>query len=642
MDLSSSSEEDLFAAKTAFTDNPPLSPYGDSAEERYISSFSSYRTVESSVVTSNSVSNSAINGPTEPQEIDPIQGGRVGLGNLGNTCFLNSTLQCLLAADELSIKLAQDMKDGLLSREKFFTTALASLFLQMWRKPPKSSSVASAVDPRALKVALGRVDHRFVGYHQEDSQEALAIILDRLHEDLKKSATFEGTNDPDGWLRYSAKEDSFIRELFHGQLRSNLTCAACGHCSQTFDPFCFLNLPFPRLKPAEPAKPVKKTSFTIACFNDTITSPHNAYFKIFRDFSSPSEFNSYFSGAGVCIVKMDARGSKLKEVLTRTPASDDLQTSKTKNMIAYRLDYSSTSFLVTLKYELGSGYPILVSLPYGQEFTLENFIKEFFDNKLKQIVKQRYTSELGTFNEIVNAFHSQPDLHFDLQEIERINPFLYNVVIEARDTKEVSTLFGSIEEFFDTVSDTTKLDDKDDEEEDELLNNLYVNRNKATYPPRVTLAECIETFMAQESVTAVCEKCKTDGPASKKLDLWRLPPILILHLKRFSFASAGSSIYYSYGGSAGSKISSQVDFPVTESLKLKNLHDETFKDYELFAVSQHYGSLNFGHYTAVTWHRGQKCWSLADDGNITRYAGPDDWLSGAQESAYVLFYRQRQ
>lgn len=87
-----------------------------------------------------------------------------------------------------------------------------------------------------------------------------------------------------------------------------------------------------------------------------------------------------------------------------------------------------------------------------------------------------------------------------------------------------------------------------------------------------------------------CPKCKEHRQASKKLDLWRLPEILVIHLKRFS-----------YNRFSKSKLGTFVDFPV-EDLDLTHyiVHrtSEVSERYSLYAIVNHYGSLSGGHYTA--------------------------------------------
>lgn len=87
-----------------------------------------------------------------------------------------------------------------------------------------------------------------------------------------------------------------------------------------------------------------------------------------------------------------------------------------------------------------------------------------------------------------------------------------------------------------------------------------------------------------------CPTCKEHRQASKKLDLWRLPDILIIHLKRFSYTRF-----------LNNKLESFVDFPI-EDFDLSNyILSESNKDrprYKLYAISNHYGGLGGGHYTA--------------------------------------------
>lgn len=48
----------------------------------------------------------------------------------------------------------------------------------------------------------------------------------------------------EAWKDYQERNDSKIVDLFHGLLKSRLTCT-CGNISVTFDPFCYLSLPLP-------------------------------------------------------------------------------------------------------------------------------------------------------------------------------------------------------------------------------------------------------------------------------------------------------------------------------------------------------------------------------------------------------------
>lgn len=73
----------------------------------------------------------------------------------------------------------------------------------------------------------------------------------------------------------------------------------------------------------------------------------------------------------------------------------------------------------------------------------------------------------------------------------------------------------------------------------------------------ITLGDCLTLFTEPEVLhpdqTWYCPKCKVHCQATKELSLWRLPPTLIIHLKRFSFV----------GMLWRNKIDDLVDFPVT-------------------------------------------------------------------------------
>ena len=61
--------------------------------------------------------------------------------------------------------------------------------------------------------------------------------------------------------------------------------------------------------------------------------------------------------------------------------------------------------------------------------------------------------------------------------------------------------------------------------------------------------------------------------------------------------------------------------------------------YDLFAISQHYGSLGGGHYTATCAYEGQG-WYAFNDTGVARAEAMDP--ADSARSAYVLFYRRQQ
>jgi len=145
------------------------------------------------------------------------------------------------------------------------------------------------------------------------------------------------------------------------------------------------------------------------------------------------------------------------------------------------------------------------------------------------------------------------------------------------------------------------------------------------------LRTCIEAFTLEEILGEndpwYCSKCAKFQQAGKKFDVWKLPDVLIIHLKRFSYTKIWRD-----------KIGTLVDFPL-EGLDLKdfvvNPNEKTV--FDLYAVSNHMGNMGGGHYTAYCKNLINGNWYLHDDDHV-RQARPEDVVS---PSAYVLFYVRR-
>ncbi len=128
------------------------------------------------------------------------------------------------------------------------------------------------------------------------------------------------------------------------------------------------------------------------------------------------------------------------------------------------------------------------------------------------------------------------------------------------------------------------------------------------------MLDCFNLYTKTEELSEqdywYCSECKTHQPSTKKFDLWSLPPVLVIHLKRFSY----SRLYRD-------KIETQVDFPLNDLdlssyLINKNEVKKTTK-YNLIAVSNHYGSLGGGHYTAYAQNRFDGKWYNFDDSCVS-------------------------
>ena len=115
--------------------------------------------------------------------------------------------------------------------------------------------------------------------------------------------------------------------------------------------------------------------------------------------------------------------------------------------------------------------------------------------------------------------------------------------------------------------------------------------------------------------------------ANKKIELYNLPKILIIHLKRFN---------------NNRKINTLINFPL-ENLSLDNYINKLKKGnnkYDLFGVINHYGNLSYGHYTAFCKNYHDNNWYQYDDRIVKRIENDSLKEIIVNQNAYVLFYRE--
>ncbi|KAI4476401.1 hypothetical protein M0804_013611 [Polistes exclamans] len=184
--------------------------------------------------------------------------GLNGLRNIGNTCFMNSVIQCLsntrpLLEYVMNEHYIADINTTTSSMKGALIKAFSQVIHELWQV-----DCDHAVNTTALKSQIQRFTPRFMGYSQQDAQEFLRYLLEGLHEDVNRVTIkpqpihtdipdmyTESEKAAESWKRYLRSEDSMVVDLFVGQLRSSLRCTFCDHVSVTLDPFWDLSLPIP-------------------------------------------------------------------------------------------------------------------------------------------------------------------------------------------------------------------------------------------------------------------------------------------------------------------------------------------------------------------------------------------------------------
>ncbi|KAJ2610849.1 hypothetical protein H4S08_003432 [Coemansia sp. RSA 1365] len=153
-----------------------------------------------------------------------------GLSNLGNTCFLNSVLQCLTYTPPLAEHmLTREHSAGCRVGESCMLCRFEAHVVRALSKREGSSISPKAIVGRLKIVAK----HMRVG-RQEDAHEFLRLLVDAFQRSLLTGI------DPKVDRR--VQETTLAHQVFGGYLQSQVSCGRCGYDSNTFDPLLDISL----------------------------------------------------------------------------------------------------------------------------------------------------------------------------------------------------------------------------------------------------------------------------------------------------------------------------------------------------------------------------------------------------------------
>uniref|UniRef100_A0A8D3AE21 Ubiquitin specific peptidase 42 n=1 Tax=Scophthalmus maximus TaxID=52904 RepID=A0A8D3AE21_SCOMX len=167
--------------------------------------------------------------PPERLNLKWTQVHRIGAGlqNMGNTCFLNSALQCLSYTPPFA--------NYMLTREHSKTChepgfcmmcTMQNHIIQVF------ANSGNVIKPIGVLNELKRIAKHFRYGSQEDAHEFLRYTVDAMQKSCIPGTKFDR----------QTQATSFIHQVFGGYLRSRVKCLNCKAVSDTFDPFLDITL----------------------------------------------------------------------------------------------------------------------------------------------------------------------------------------------------------------------------------------------------------------------------------------------------------------------------------------------------------------------------------------------------------------
>ncbi|KAE8705771.1 Ubiquitin carboxyl-terminal hydrolase 8 [Hibiscus syriacus] len=597
--------------------------------------------------------------------------GLTGLQNLGNTCFMNSAIQCLAHTPKVVDYFLGDYTreinpDNPLGMNGEIASAFGDLLRKLW------APGAIPVPPRTFKSKLARFAPQFSGFNQHDSQELLAFLLDGLHEDLNrvKSKPYVEVKDSEGrkdeevadeyWQNHLARNDSIIVDVCQGQFKSTLICPECRKVSVTFDPFMYLSLPLPSTTLRTMTVTVISTDGTFPPSPFTVTVPKSGKFEdLIQALSVACSLR-----ADETLLVAEIYNHRIIRFLEEL--ADSLSLIRDDDtLVAYQLnkDIEKTPLVVFTHQQMEEqcilgkltsnwktlGIPLvarLYNVVTGSDIhCLYLKLLNSFQTQTEEVVDGRDISESTAVEDVSpkehdessrvsNGFEKPPDANGPLEAELRFYLTDGKGIVKESEILlgEAIPADGMSRRLHVLASWPEKYVKKYDAQLISTLPQIFKSCFFTKKPQEsVSLYKCLQAFLMEEPLGPedmwYCPGCKEHRQASKKLDLWRLPEILVIHLKRFS-----------YNRFLKNKLDTFVDFPI-DNLDLSNYigssNDELSNRYMLYAVSNHYGSMGGGHYTAFVHHGGGQ-WYEFDDSHVYPI-GPEKIKTSA---AYLLFYRR--
>jgi len=178
----------------------------------------------------------------------------IGLANIGATCYMNATLQCLSNTDKLTNYFLKEFKYDKSDDTKKITNQYYRLIHHLWDKYTDKKDYA----PKHFKEVLSEVNPLFSGVNANDSKDLLNFLLETLHRELNKAPKEEKEDNNIGnninqfreedikqffFKDFAKRYRSIISDLFYFTFEIKSQCCNCKLIKYNFQVNPFLEFP---------------------------------------------------------------------------------------------------------------------------------------------------------------------------------------------------------------------------------------------------------------------------------------------------------------------------------------------------------------------------------------------------------------
>ena len=263
--------------------------------------------------------------PPSPS-IPPDSDHCLGLENIGATCYMNATLQCLCHVTSLK-KYFQNpslVNKDINNKETPMTNSFCELLNKLWKQ-----TYETYYAPHNFKNLISKLNPLFKGIQANDSKDLIIFIYETLHNELNNPNSnsdilnsINKQNLPTELKlfrqNYFSQNNSIMTKIFYSEQSSNLECYSCRTNKVSFNIINFLIFPLEKIRLyLEKKKPQGFINVTLEdCFDqfeekELLFGPNQIYCNNCHRQSNAISYNKLFNSPEVLTIILN-RGKGLQ------------------------------------------------------------------------------------------------------------------------------------------------------------------------------------------------------------------------------------------------------------------------------------------------------------------------------------------